>query len=87
MTAYWVGSTDLEVEFSIADGADVPVPGARVEIHQHGESALAARATKRVFVQPNFRYNRQSRLPILPNMPILASVRHRTSLPLAETIP
>jgi hypothetical protein len=34
---HWVGGTDLEVEFSIADGAaGVPVPGARVEIHQDG---------------------------------------------------
>src|SRR5262249_45932104 len=34
---HWVGSTGLEGEFSIADGAaGVPVPGARVEIHQEG---------------------------------------------------
>src|SRR5262245_10689499 len=32
---YWVGSTDLEVEFAITDAAiGTPVPGARVEIHQ-----------------------------------------------------
>jgi hypothetical protein len=34
---HWVGSTDLEVEFSIAHGAaGTPVPRARVEIHQDG---------------------------------------------------
>lgn len=35
--AYWVGRTDLEVEFVITDvGTGQPIPGARVEVHSEG---------------------------------------------------
>jgi hypothetical protein len=34
---YWVGSTDLEVEFRVsAAGSGAPVPGARVEVQSEG---------------------------------------------------
>ncbi len=36
-TIYWVGSTDLEVEFAVIDAATGgPVPGARVEVQSEG---------------------------------------------------
>jgi hypothetical protein len=36
-TTYWVGSTNLEVEFAVADaGSGDPIPGARVDIQSEG---------------------------------------------------
>jgi hypothetical protein len=35
--SYWVGSTDLEVEFAVTDAATAdPLPGARVEVKSYG---------------------------------------------------
>jgi hypothetical protein len=34
---YWVGSTDLEVEFALTDAANgAPISGAKVEVHSEG---------------------------------------------------
>jgi len=36
-TIYWVGSTDLEVEFAITDAATgSPIPGSRIEVQSEG---------------------------------------------------
>jgi hypothetical protein len=48
-TIYWVGSTDLEVEFDVtAVGSGAPVPGAQVEVQSEG--GFYEEDTKQAFV-------------------------------------